>query len=272
VANTIENAANETHGWYAENQGCLKLKALSISTGNPTCNWGEAPYSSDTAIDLVNSVQTALTAVSTAGTLSYDFWASDRSDMPSMNSSLAIGVWKGVTSNLAFDSGDGNRGAVLTFRYDDQKKAALSASDLRNRNLLIVRCNYDSQNQVWVKADEIRTSLDETNKLTTSRKLTEVTDLNSLFIVVYPIMGDANLDGYVDVGDLGILAANYGMTSGATWLVGDFNGDGAVNVGDLGILTANYDSTGDSIIGDFNDDQVLDENDLELWMKSFDFE
>jgi hypothetical protein len=54
------------------------------------------------------------------------------------------------------------------------------------------------------------------------------------------LSGDANNDGMVDVGDLGILAAHYGMTSGATWDKGDFNGDGAVDVGDLGILAANY--------------------------------
>jgi hypothetical protein len=54
------------------------------------------------------------------------------------------------------------------------------------------------------------------------------------------LAGDANFDNSVDVGDLGILAANYGKTSGATWDLGDFNGDGAVDVGDLGILAANY--------------------------------
>jgi hypothetical protein len=53
------------------------------------------------------------------------------------------------------------------------------------------------------------------------------------------IPGDANGDGMVDVGDLGILAANYGG-SGKTWALGDFNGDGLVDVGDLGILAANY--------------------------------
>jgi hypothetical protein len=66
------------------------------------------------------------------------------------------------------------------------------------------------------------------------------------------ISGDANGDGMVDVGDLGILAANYGMTSGAIWGKGDFNGDGAVDVGDLGILAANY-GTGTSG-ADFNTD------------------
>jgi hypothetical protein len=72
------------------------------------------------------------------------------------------------------------------------------------------------------------------------------------FTAVTRIPGDANNDRLVDVGDLGILAANYGTTSGATWSQGDFNGDGLVDVGDLGILAANY---GTSASGaDFNVD------------------
>jgi hypothetical protein len=56
----------------------------------------------------------------------------------------------------------------------------------------------------------------------------------------------------VDVGDLGILAANYGQ-SGKTWAEGDFNGDGVVDVGDLGILAAHY-SEGLIQSTSFNDD------------------
>jgi hypothetical protein len=66
----------------------------------------------------------------------------------------------------------------------------------------------------------------------------------------YP--GDANGDGAVDVGDLGILAANYGGTE-KTWAEGDFNGDGLVDVGDLGILAANY-GTGSQSGADFDAD------------------
>ena len=59
-------------------------------------------------------------------------------------------------------------------------------------------------------------------------------------INVYNIhAGDANWDGAVDVGDLGILGANYNG-SGKTWALGDFNADGVVNVGDLGILGPEY--------------------------------
>jgi hypothetical protein len=65
--------------------------------------------------------------------------------------------------------------------------------------------------------------------------------------------GDANRDGKVDVSDLGILAANYGITAGATWGMGDFNNDGKVDVSDLGILAANYGAgTGGAL--DFNQD------------------
>ncbi|HSV16154.1 MAG TPA: autotransporter-associated beta strand repeat-containing protein, partial [Tepidisphaeraceae bacterium] len=58
--------------------------------------------------------------------------------------------------------------------------------------------------------------------------------------VRYTLLGDANLSGGVDVGDLGALATNYGTTTGAFWSQGDFNKDGAVNVGDLGALATNY--------------------------------
>ncbi|HSV15808.1 MAG TPA: Ig-like domain-containing protein, partial [Tepidisphaeraceae bacterium] len=51
--------------------------------------------------------------------------------------------------------------------------------------------------------------------------------------------GDADHNGKVDVGDLGILATNYGLSSKA-FSQGDFNYDTKVDVGDLGILATNY--------------------------------
>ena len=53
-------------------------------------------------------------------------------------------------------------------------------------------------------------------------------------------LGDFNKDGAVDVSDLGILATNYGTTSGMTWGDGDANDDGAVDAIDLDILATNY--------------------------------
>ncbi len=53
--------------------------------------------------------------------------------------------------------------------------------------------------------------------------------------------GDASLDGFVDISDLGILATNW-QTAG-TWSKGDFNLDGFIDISDLGIL-ATYWQTG----------------------------
>jgi hypothetical protein len=58
--------------------------------------------------------------------------------------------------------------------------------------------------------------------------------------VRFTLPGDTNLDGAVDVADLGALATNYGATAGAIWSQGDANGDGAVDVADLGALATNY--------------------------------
>jgi len=57
------------------------------------------------------------------------------------------------------------------------------------------------------------------------------------------VTGDTNLDGKVDVTDLGNLATNYGKSGGAVvWSQGDFNYDGSGDVADLGDLASNYGS------------------------------
>src|SRR5439155_6873554 len=60
------------------------------------------------------------------------------------------------------------------------------------------------------------------------------------FEVRYTLKGDTNLNGGVDVGDLGALATYYGLSGGQMWANGDFNQDHNVDVGDLGALATNY--------------------------------
>jgi hypothetical protein len=50
--------------------------------------------------------------------------------------------------------------------------------------------------------------------------------------------GDANLDGQVDITDLGELATNWQTSDG--WLGGDFDGTGFVDITDLGLLATNW--------------------------------
>jgi hypothetical protein len=58
-------------------------------------------------------------------------------------------------------------------------------------------------------------------------------------VVPPSIAGDANMDGWVDIADLGILAANWQLT-GRSWEQADFNYDGIVDIADLGMLAANW--------------------------------
>jgi hypothetical protein len=55
-------------------------------------------------------------------------------------------------------------------------------------------------------------------------------------VIKYTYEGDVNLDGTVNVADLGILSTNW-QRSG-NWTRGDFNYDGTINVADLGMLAS----------------------------------
>jgi len=61
---------------------------------------------------------------------------------------------------------------------------------------------------------------------------------SSALLLKYTFAGDSNLDGQVDVVDLGALASNW-QSSGA-WTCGDFDYNGAVDVNDLGLLASNW--------------------------------
>jgi hypothetical protein len=57
-------------------------------------------------------------------------------------------------------------------------------------------------------------------------------------LVKYTYSGDANLDGKVDVLDLGALATHWQQS--APWTGGDFDYNGSVDVNDLGLLASNW--------------------------------
>ena len=117
VANTIENMT--TNGWFAQNGGKLALPTINVS-GDVIRNWGET--SSDTDIDLVNSVRMVFSGGVSGGDLAVALLARDRTDVVA-NDPTVIGLWNFDTSG-GFTFGGGN--ATLTFRYDDALAASLS--------------------------------------------------------------------------------------------------------------------------------------------------
>jgi len=58
-------------------------------------------------------------------------------------------------------------------------------------------------------------------------------------VVMYTRAGDGNLDGVVNISDLGLISQFYLQTN-KQWFQGDYNYDGVVNISDLGIVSQNY--------------------------------
>ncbi|MDD4060079.1 MAG: hypothetical protein PHW08_05175, partial [Kiritimatiellae bacterium] len=116
VSNMIENAASESHGWYAINGGRLTLPPLAVPTGSATRNWGES--ADDAAPDLVNSLRFAFTGVTTGGSLSASLEALDRNDIPAVPKGV-LSVWRiEAPASMAFAALD------LTTRYDHEQAVA----------------------------------------------------------------------------------------------------------------------------------------------------
>lgn len=80
-------------------------------------------------------------------------------------------------------------------------------------------------------------------------------DFNDMIYEVEQILGthfgDSDVDGDVDLNDLGNLATNYGMTSGASWAMGDFDCDEDVDLNDLGSLATYYGQGSAQAFADF---------------------
>lgn len=57
-----------------------------------------------------------------------------------------------------------------------------------------------------------------------------------------PCPGDVNADGRIELTDLSILLANFGIGAGATSGTGDSDGDGDIDLTDLSVLLANFGS------------------------------
>jgi hypothetical protein len=94
------------------------------------------------------------------------------------------------------------------------------------------------------------TGLSDTRKL--AFRLTFSDGLEGIVVATVAAPGDADLDGDVDLSDLGILATYYGRSdSSLKFTNGDFDDDGDVDLSDLGALASNYGGGQEEALAEF---------------------
>jgi len=216
-----------TNGWFAVDHGKLTLPPIPVSAVNNTCNWGE--YSTDEAIDLINSMRMTFNSVTTSGNFSASLLAADHGDVPGSlpNNWSFMSVWDFILDDLEFTNMN------LVVRYDDTHE-----NMTEEITVLLMRYNPNS-NHPYTKWEPVSGYKDLTNNWITRNNL-PFAQSTEFFAVVQPLGGDANMDGTVGLQDLSLFALSYGQTSGQTWETCDFNGDGAVNLQDMSILSTHY--------------------------------
>ena len=169
--------------------------------------------------------------------LEMQFQAADSSTLVDVTASETAGQWLGDL-RMSLDAGQQFLSAY------DFEVTGLSDTDVVTLCMQVASGLAPDDLQLWHGSDELGwEQLAEADISITDGWAYFTVDSFSSYALSTDalIAGDANKDGAVDVGDLGILSTCYGLDD-ATWEMGDFNGDGVVNVGDLGILSTYYGS------------------------------
>lgn len=111
VVNTIDNAPDQSNGWYARGNAILRLPPLLV-TGDGDYTFGE--NDTDPILDLVNSARLTLKDVTASGAMLMSLVAPDRVDLPANASTDndTLSAWH-------LDRGEVRFGAAnLTIRFD----------------------------------------------------------------------------------------------------------------------------------------------------------
>ncbi len=171
------------------------------------------------------------------GPLDYYYYHSPTRTYPLLSSSPALDTGSNSRANDAGLTTD-QRGVDRFYDGDDNGTATV---DIGAYEFYVFPGDWDGDG--FVEGDDIDELFDNFGNPQYDLDGDGETDTDDVGYVLHDVLntewGDANLDGKVNVGDLGIFASNYG-SSGLGWGGGDYTGDGTINVGDLGILAANY--------------------------------
>jgi autotransporter-associated beta strand protein len=227
------STVNTYSGSTTVNAGTLTLAAGgSLASGTVTVASG--------ATMNVNGSLSSTATVNAQGTVSFH---GNAGTTPSTQQLSALTVGSGVTVTVSLSSASLTPQTLapttLTFT------GATSRLDLTN-NILIANGSVSDAEALVTPADPNHHVI--TNTVSSVRPLVlGYKDAGSgKYEIRATLLGDTDLDGQVNVGDLANLAGNFGATSGAFWANGDFDYNGTVNIADLSDLAGNF---GDGLPG-----------------------
>jgi hypothetical protein len=216
VDNTIDNEADETNGWYAQDHGKLVLPAVPVvASADGTYNWGEKVYnvSSNPDIDLVNSMQFTVQAADAAGgDLEMSLLASDRTTEGAVETLWTFGyrplaIWE-LSQTIPFTT------ANVTVRYDQtsEKIDPFNACGQIEDHLVLAKGVKSGELWFWSILSRGPEDINLTLHELTATEVTFPGGDPVYLAVMQQYPGDANLDGAVDVTDLLTLVYAFGTS------------------------------------------------------------
>jgi len=145
-----------------------------------------------------------------------------------------FGRWDLNNNDLIVDSDT----ASQAVEYDRTKRyiksgfanGSWNGTGLNSSAAIAAASTLDRTGLGYVKAADVFTSFPATF-------VGETVD-NTTVLVRYTLLGDADLDGTVNIGDFAFLASNFNLPR--DWRFGDFNYDGTTNIGDFALLASNF--------------------------------
>jgi autotransporter-associated beta strand protein len=178
---------------------------------------------------VVNHVRVGSLSIATGGTIAVPF--NGGSLATSVVKNLSIAGDATPTAKLELNNND------LVIDYDATSPIALVTSQI------VAGRNGGSWNGNGIASDTAGTDHTKGLGVADNAKLNYTTFSgqtvdDSSVLVKFTYLGDSDLNGQVDVADLGNLASSW--QTAADWLHGDFDYNGTVDVNDLGLLATNW--------------------------------